>query len=84
MSFGFAYSKFAIESLTAAFANQYEAKKLRFNVLVPGRTLTTGFPLLDGEIGEQFSPDHVAAGLLCMLDIDMTGEVIDAVQEMKR
>ena len=84
MSFGFAYSKFAVENLTATYATQYEAKRLRFNVLVPGRTLTAGFPLLDGEIGEQYSPDHVGAGLRSLLDIDMTGEVIDAVQEMKR
>ena len=40
--------------------------------------------LVEGEIGEQFDADHVGAGLRCMLDVDMTGEVIDAVQEMKR
>ena len=44
LSFGYAYSKFALEQLTFAWQREYEAKRVRFNLLVPGRVLTDGFP----------------------------------------
>jgi hypothetical protein len=37
-------------------------------VLVPGRTLTEGFPATDDDIGDYKQTDHIDAGVLCMLD----------------
>jgi NAD(P)-dependent dehydrogenase (short-subunit alcohol dehydrogenase family) len=81
MSFGFSYSKLALEALTVSFAQQYS--KIRFNILVPGRVVTPGFPNLEGEVAEFQEPEHVAYGVQALLEIDMSGEVINCETEMK-
>ena len=81
MSFGFGYSKFAVETLTTSFANSYASKGIRFNVLVPGRTVTATFPRASEDSQEYQDPAHVKAGLRCLFDTDMNDAVIDCVQE---
>ena len=84
MSFGFGYSKFALETLSQAFAHEYEDQRIRFNILVPGRVYSDGFPHRMGDLGHEYDTDHIRKGLLCMLDTDMNAEVVDAVSEMQR
>merc|ERR1719181_1970324 len=84
MSFGFGYSKFALETLSHAYAHEYEDQRIRFNILVPGRVYSDGFPHRMGDLGHEYDPDHIRKGLLCMLDTDMNAEVVEAVAEAER
>ena len=84
MSFGFGYSKFALETLSHAYAHEYEDQRIRFNILVPGRVYSDGFPHRMGDLGHEYDTDHIRKGLLCMLDTDMNAEVVEAVAEAER
>ena len=50
---------------------------------MPGRVVTPGFPNLEGEVAEFQEPEHVAYGVQALLEIDMSGEVINCETEMK-
>jgi NAD(P)-dependent dehydrogenase (short-subunit alcohol dehydrogenase family) len=82
LSYGFGFSKEVLEKFTAKLSTQYQSKRVRFNLMVPGRVPTGGFPPVEGCIDVYQEAGHVRYGLQALLDSDMSNETVDCVQEM--
>lgn len=84
MSFGFAYSMQALETMTRCWAAENEDTGIRCNILIAGRMEGDELPAPDMLVTIE-PPSHFKQALLIALDTDsLNGELIDAPSESRR
>jgi 3-oxoacyl-[acyl-carrier protein] reductase len=68
-------SKFALEGLTAAMAEDLKGRNISVNSISPGMVSTKSFPKVEGLLGVR-SADSIREGLLVLLGTDGTGRYL--------